>query len=135
MQTHLHLFVFILYFCSAIFKNLSLLNYPMNLRIERLKTLIKWSGLSVALGTTSMVVWTSYDINQRLRKPLSTNFLNSRAEFIFIPHNYFQEPVADFLNELFEEETKIYSFLYNIKKKLTFTKVINCDPIPSCLLI
>lgn len=97
----------------------------MNLRIERLKNLFKWSGISVAIGTSSLVVWTSYDINRRLRKPLSTNFLSSRAEFIYIPHNFLQEPVRDFLNEFFEEETKIYSFLYNVKKKLTFTKVPN----------
>lgn len=60
---------------------------------------------------------------QRLRKPLSTNFLNKRCEFIYISHDYFREPVKDLLNKLFQEETLIYSILYNIKKRLTFTKV------------
>lgn len=96
----------------------------MNLRVDRLKNILKWSGLSVFIGSTASLVWTSHDISARLRKPLSTNFLSSKSEFIFIQHNYFQEPVRDFLNEFFEEETKIYSFLYNVKKKLTFTKVI-----------
>lgn len=94
----------------------------MNLRADRVKNILKWSGISVAIGSTTGIVWTSYDINRRLRKPLK-NCLGNRAEYIFLKHNYFQEPVRDFLNEFFEEETKIYSFLYNVKKMLTFTKV------------
>jgi hypothetical protein len=97
----------------------------MNLRVDRFKNILKWSGISVFIGSSASIAWTCHDINRRLRKPLSTNFLSSRAEFIYIPHNFFNEPVRDFLNEFFEEETKIYSFLYNVKKMLTFTKVKN----------
>lgn len=77
-------------------------------------------GASAVFG---LVAYDSYRCVQRLRKPLNTNFLNRRCEFIYIPHNYLREPVKDFLNEFFEEETMIYSVLYNLKKKLTFTKV------------
>lgn len=77
------------------------------------------------LGTVvlGLAVHDGYKCAQRLRKPLSTNFLNKRCEFIYIPHDYFREPVKDFLNKLFQEETLIYSVLYNLKKRLTFTKV------------
>lgn len=79
------------------------------------------SGASaLALG---FVVYDSYRCVQRLRKPLNTKFLSQRCEYIYIPHDYFREPVKDFLNELFGEETFIYSVLYNLKRKLTFTKV------------
>lgn len=86
---------------------------------KRLKFAVKGLGCAV-LGCVI------YDVNRcikRLRKPLSTNFMNRRCEFIYIKHDYFREPVKDFLNKLFQEETRIYSVLYNLKKKLTFTKV------------
>jgi hypothetical protein len=94
----------------------------MNWRIDRVKSWIKWSGVSVLIASTSTMVWTSYDLNRRLRKELTNDFKN-RAEFIYIPRDFTREPVRDILNEFFEEETKIYSFLYNIKRSLTFTKV------------
>lgn len=49
--------------------------------------------------------------------------MTRRCEYIYVPHDYFREPVKDFLNELFQEETMIYSVLYNLKKRFTFTKV------------
>lgn len=79
-------------------------------------------GASAVLG---LAVYDGIKCVQLLRKPLNTNFLNRRCEYIYIPHNYLREPVKDFLNEFFEEETMIYSALYNMKKKLTFTKVNN----------
>jgi hypothetical protein len=79
-------------------------------------------GVSAAVGFTA---YDSYKCVKILRKPLNTGFLNKsgRCEIIYIKHDYFREPVKDFLNEFFEEETLIYSLIYNIKRKLTFTKV------------
>lgn len=96
---------------------------------QRVKLVVGCLG-TVVLG---FAAYDGYRLVQRLRKPLSTNFLNKRCEFIYIPHDYFREPVKDLLNELFQEETLIYSVLYNLKKKLTFTKVscvmtpLKCD--------
>ena len=73
---------------------------------------------------TSWAIYESYQINQKMRKPLNTKFLDRRCQFIYIDRNYLREPVKDFMTEIFHEETLIHSFLYNIKKKLTFTKVI-----------
>lgn len=84
---------------------------------------IKLAATGVTVIAFGCVVYDGYRCVQRLRKPLNTNFLNRRSEYIFINHDYFREPVKDFLNELFQEETLIYSILYNLKKKLTFTKV------------
>ena len=84
---------------------------------------MKLAVAGVSAATLGFVIYDSYRCVQRLRKPLNTNFLTRRCEYIYIPHDYFREPVKDFLNELFQEETFIYSLLYNLKKKLTFTKV------------
>lgn len=89
----------------------------------RVKNILKWCG---AIGSTSLIAWTIYESIETyrvLRKPLSTNCCNKKVEWVYVKHNYLREPFRDFLNEFFREETKIYSFLYNLKKKLTFTKV------------
>lgn len=82
----------------------------------------------------SYTVYESNEVYKFLRKPLNTNCLfSNRSEWIYIKHNYLRDPVRDLLNEFFEEETKIYSFLYNLRKRMTFTKVspkiqkIRCD--------
>lgn len=77
-------------------------------------------GASTVLG---LAIYDSYRCLGRLRKPLNTKFMTRRCEYIYVPHDFFREPVKDFLNELFQEETMIYSVLYNLKKRLTFTKV------------
>lgn len=90
---------------------------PKHLQLKKCCGII---GASAALG---LIVYESYKCAKILRKPLNTNFMSRRCEFIYIKHDYFREPVRDFLNELFQEETLIYSVLYNLKKKFTFTKV------------
>lgn len=72
----------------------------------------------------SYTFYETSEVYKFLRKPLNTNCLfSNRSEWIYIKHNYLRDPVRDFLNEFFEEETKIYSFLYNLRKRMTFTKV------------
>lgn len=81
----------------------------------------------VALGAAAVVgiaaVYDCIKLEEKLRKPLSINFMSRKCEYIYLKHNYLREPVKDFLNEFFPEETMIHSVLYNIKRKLTFTKV------------
>lgn len=90
----------------------------------KLKYILKWCSI---LGGSTFISWTIYETVEAynfLRKPLNTNCLfSNKSEWIYIKHNFLREPVRDFLNEFFEEETKIYSFLYNLKKSMTFTKV------------
>lgn len=88
---------------------------------------IKFVLTSASAITLSYAIYDSYRCVQRLRKPLSTKFLSRRCEFIYIPRDFFREPVKDFLNEFFREETRIYSFLYNLKRTLTFTKVTKAE--------
>ncbi|CRL02310.1 CLUMA_CG015381, isoform A [Clunio marinus] len=88
------------------------------------KHIKRWCGGILGASTLiGLAFYDSYRCVQRLRRPLNTNFLTKRCEYIYIKHNYLREPVKDILNELFQEETMIYSVLYNIKKKLTFTKI------------
>jgi len=90
----------------------------------KIKYILKWTGI---IGGSTLISWTLYEgceTYKLLRKPLNTNCLGlNSSKFIYLKHNFLREPVRDFLNEFFEEETKIYSFLYNLKAKLTFTKV------------
>jgi len=90
----------------------------------RTRYILKWCSL---ISGSSFISYTVYEYSEAcrvLRKPLNTNCLfDNRSEWIYIKHNYLREPVRDLLNEFFEEETKIYSFLYNLKKRMTFTKV------------
>lgn len=91
---------------------------------SRTKTLFKLCSVLGGSSFLSWTIWESYQAYKFLRKPLNTRCMfGNRAEWIYIKHNYLREPVRDFLNEFFEEETKIYSFLYNLKKSMTFTKV------------
>lgn len=83
----------------------------------------RWYGILGASAVIGISVFESYKCIKRLRRPLNIKFMNRRCEYIYIPHDYFREPVKDFLNELFQEETMIYSILYNLKRKLTFTNV------------
>lgn len=81
----------------------------------------------VALGATAVLgiaaVYDGIKLVEKLRQPLNTRLLEKHCEYIYIKHNYFREPVKDFLNEFFQEETLIYSIIYNLKRKLIFTKV------------
>lgn len=83
----------------------------------------RWCGLLGASTVLGLAIYDGYHCVKRLRKPLNTKFMTRRCEYIYLPHDYFREPVKDFLNKLFQEETMIYSALYNLKKRLTFTKV------------
>lgn len=87
----------------------------------------------IVLGATAVVVgvvaFESLQTIKVLRKPLDTKVLERRQKFIYIDRNYFREPVKDFMTEMFQEETLLHTLLYNVKRKLSFTKV-NC-----CLLI
>lgn len=93
---------------------------------KTVKRLYKTFGLTAAIALSSWTCYESYMAVKTLRRPLNLNVLSHRkCEFIYIQHDYFRQPVQDFLNELFKEETKIYAFLYNLRRKLTFTKVFN----------
>jgi hypothetical protein len=90
----------------------------------RSRYILKWSSIITGSSFISYTFYQYSEASKFLRKPLNTKCLfGNRSEWIYIKHNYLREPVRDLLNELFEEETKIYSFLYNLKKRLTFSKV------------
>lgn len=96
------------------------------LLLTKVLTMSKRAKLIFVSATTvlgGLAFYDSYKCYKRLRKPLNSNCLFPKREFIYITHDYFREPIKDFLNKFFEEETLIYSMLYNLKKKLTFTKV------------
>jgi hypothetical protein len=89
----------------------------------RVKFILKWSTV---ISSSAILTYTLYEANdciERLRKPLNTNFLFKKCEFIYIDHNYLREPVKDLWNEFFEEEAAIYSYFNNLKRKFSFTKV------------
>lgn len=90
---------------------------------NNLKRAIQITGIaSVALLTYEI-----YSSIESIKGLVNTRVLEKRPSccYIYIKHDYFREPVKDFLTELgFREETLLYSFLHNIKRKLTFTKVL-----------
>lgn len=82
-------------------------------------------------GSTLLATWAIYDgyqTVQKLRKPLNSSFLSRKSEFIYISRDYFREPVKDLLTTSSSSysESLIDTFLYNVKNKLSFTKVSKC---------
>lgn len=82
-------------------------------------------GSSALLATWA--IYDGYQAVQKLRKPLNSSFLSRKSEFIYISRDYFREPVKDLLTSsrsTFDEESLIATFLYNVKNRLSFTKVV-----------
>lgn len=89
--------------------------------MTRVKKYLGIVGTSAIFG---LVLNESINCVQRIRKPLNLRVLDKRSDcYIYIKRDYFREPVKDIFLEIFQEETLLYNLLYNIKKKLTFTKV------------
>lgn len=90
---------------------------------SNLKRALQVTGIaSVALLTYEVI-----SSIEAIKGLVNVRVLDRRPScYIYIKHDPFREPVKDFLAEIgFREETLIYSFLHNIKRKLTFTKVRN----------
>lgn len=75
---------------------------------------------------TTWAIYDGYQCIQKLRKPLNSGVLSRKSEFIYISRDYFREPVRDLFTtsgSTFDDESLIATFIYNVKKKLSFTKV------------
>lgn len=97
---------------------------------------VKYLIIGSSALLTTWAIYDGYQLVQKLRKPLNSGVLSRKSEFIYISRDYFREPVRDLFTSsgsTFDDESLVATFIYNVTKKLSFTKVglllltCNCD--------